>query len=85
MESPDCVHKSTEGWQNGSYCCNCNFHFEDFYHCTTNPKPKDHEGCVCGVHKGWICMVSIDGEDSRAHSDWPEHSMCEIHIRKDTK
>jgi hypothetical protein len=85
MEAPDCTHKSTEGWQNGSCCCNCKWHHEDFYHCCT-PYPKElpePEGCRCGIHKGWICMVSIDGEDSRAHSDWPEHSMCEMHVRKE--
>ena len=70
-----------ENW-NGCCCCNCENHYEDFYHCTTEPRPEGVEGCVCSTHKGWICMASIDGEKPRAHSGWGEHGMYEMHQYK---
>ena len=70
-----------KGWHNGDCCCNCANHIEDFYHCTTVER-KEGEGCVCSKHKGWICLVSFDGEKTIAHSNWAEHGFCELHVRK---
>lgn len=71
-----------KGWHDGSCCCNCEHHIEDFYHCTTSPKPDGAEGCVCSIHKGWICLISMEGETPIAHSNWSEHGMCEMHYPK---
>ena len=74
-----------ENW-NGCCCCNCENHLEDFYHCTTVPRPKEKEGCVCSVHKGWICrMAFYDSGEVYHHSNWAEHGMCEMHVMKKTK
>lgn len=74
-----------EHWH-GCCCCNCENHLEDFYHCTTLPRPNTTEGCVCGVHKGWICrMGDEDSGKVRFHSGWSEHGMCEMHILKRIK
>ena len=70
-----------KGWHNGDCCCNCANHIEDFYHCTTVER-KEGEGCVCSKHKGWICLVSFDGEKTIAHSNWAEHGFCELHVKK---
>ena len=70
---------------NGACCCNCSNHHEDFYHCATQPKPVGVEGCVCSTHKGWICSISLDGEETRYHSGWSEHGMCEMHNYKKVK
>lgn len=74
--------KCDKGWNNGECCCNCANHYEDFYHCTSNPKPegydKDNHECICNVHKGWICLISLEGERPNAHSGWSEHGMCEL-------
>ena len=64
----------------GRCCCNCRYHLEDMWHCTTTPKPKRVEEhkigeCVCGKHKGWICAPEI-GE---RYSGWTEHGICELH------
>lgn len=65
---------------NGCCCCNCANHLEDFYHCTTEPKPEGVKGCVCSTHKGWICRCQFeDSEEVRYHSGWSEHGMCEMH------
>lgn len=73
-----------EHWH-GCCCCNCENHLEDFHHCTTLPKPKDVEGCVCGVRKGYICrMGDEDSGEVRFHSGWSEHGMCEMHVLKPT-
>ena len=72
-----------KGWHDGSCCCNCKHHYEDFYHCTTSPKPDGVDGCVCGIHKGWVCLISFEGERPRAHSNWGEHGMCELHERRE--
>ena len=66
---------------NGMCCCNCKNHYEDFYHCTTSPKPENKEGCVCSTHKGLICLISFDGERAKAHSNWGEHGMCEMYVK----
>ena len=87
--------KCFKGWtelagnRDGSCCCNCQYHKQDFYHCTTidriaysiatnKPAPA---GCVCSLHKGWIC-TGMEGEGGGAHSGWSEHGMCEMHMRK---
>ena len=62
----------------GQCCCNCNNHLEDFHHCTTSPKPEGAKGCVCGIHKGWICYIHFEDGTARAYSGWGEHGMCEI-------
>ena len=67
---------------NGDCCCNCKSHIEDFYHCTSSPIPENVEGCVCSIHKGWICMILIDGETPMANSGWSEHGGCEMHTRR---
>ena len=59
---------------NGCCCCNCANHLEDFYHCTTPPKPDGVKGCVCSTHKGWICHMI-----GKYHSGWSEHGFCEMH------
>lgn len=65
-----------ENWK-GRCCCTCRWHIEDFHHCTTAwAMRKGKGGCVCGEHKGWICMPP---ELERAHSGWSEHGMCEMH------
>ncbi len=69
-----------KGWHDGSCCCNCKNHYEDFNHCTTGGQKEN--GCVCSEHKGWICLISFEGETPRAHSGWSEHGMCEMHIRR---
>ena len=33
-------------------------------------------------HKGWIYLVSFDGEKTIAHSNWAEHGFCELHVKK---
>jgi hypothetical protein len=66
----------------GDCCCNCKNHLKDFYHCTTSPKPENKKGCVCSVQKGWICLISFEGETPMAHSGWGEHGMCEMHSRR---
>ena len=48
---------------NGCCCCNCANHLEDFYHCTTEPKPKGIDGCVCSTHKGWICRSQFEDSE----------------------
>jgi len=74
--------KCNKGLPTGQCCCNCGNHYEDFYHCITEPKPdsydKNNPKCVCNVHKGWICLVSFEGEEPKAHSDWSEHGFCEM-------
>lgn len=68
---------------NGCCCCNCANHLEDFYHCTTEPKPEGANGCVCSTHKGWICRSQFeDSEEVKYHSGWSEHGMCEMHRLK---
>ena len=71
-----------KGWHDGSCCCNCKHHYEDFYHCTTLPNPEGIEGCVCSTHKGWVCLISFEGEQPRAYSNWSEHGMCEMYERR---
>ena len=71
------VAKCDKGWHTGECCCNCANHYEDTHHCTTKKHNLD-EGCVCGQHKGWICLIKIDGE-TRAHSGWSQHGFCELH------
>lgn len=70
----------------GDCCCTCENHYEDFYHCTTSPKPDSYDEnnhkCVCSTHKGWICLISMEGEKPRAHSGWSEHGLCECYVRK---
>lgn len=68
-----------KGWNDGSCCCNCKNHYEDFYHCTTLPKPNNSKDCICSTHKGWICIISFEGEKPKAHSNWSEHGFCEMH------
>jgi hypothetical protein len=69
-----------KGWHDGSCCCNCKNHYEDFNHCTTGG--KNGNGGVCSEHKGWIRLISCEGETPRAHSGWSEHGMCEMHVRR---
>lgn len=66
---------------NGRCCCNCVHHIEDFHHCVTAwDLRKEHGGCVCSVHKGWICMPpEFEGA---AYSGWVEHGMCGMHELK---
>ena len=68
--------KCDKGWNDGSCCCNCANHYEDRHHCTT--KPNRENGCCCSEHKGWICLISFEGEKPIAHSGWSEHGMCEM-------
>ena len=72
------ITKCTLGWHDGSCCCNCKNHYEDFHHCTTKKK-EEGEDCVCSQHKGYICMISIDGI-TKAYSGWSEHGFCELHV-----
>lgn len=67
---------------NDKCCCNCNNHYEDFYHCFSYPKPIGVSGCVCDTHKGWTCLISLDGERPVSHSDWNEHGVCEFWIER---
>lgn len=69
-----------KGWHDGSCCCNCRNHYEDFYHCITKPKPEGIDDCVCSIHKGWICLISMDGEKPIAHSGWRAHGFCEFYM-----
>lgn len=64
----------------GRCCCNCKYHIEDFTHCCTTTKKEGETGCICGAHKGWICMPP---ETDQAYSGWKEHSLCEMHEFKD--
>lgn len=80
MSNNKCVKKDF----NGCCCCNCKNHLEDFYHCTTMPKSKGVEGCVCSVHKGWICKtVFADSNEIFYYSGWSEHGICELHKKND--
>jgi hypothetical protein len=65
----------------GSCCCNCLYHLQDNYHCTTAPELRTEKGgCMCGEQKGWICAPpEFEGT---AHSGWTEHGMCEMHELK---
>lgn len=70
-------------------CCNCQYHIEDFYHCTTAAgteaeTEKALSGrCVCHQPRGWICIgMMVSEEGGRAYSGWSEHGMCELHARK---
>lgn len=67
-----------EKWH-GRCCCNCKSHLEDFHHCTTVSDRKPGT-CFCNDHKGWICMGMLG--DSKAHSGWSEHGICEMHEKK---
>jgi hypothetical protein len=66
----------------GRCCCNCKYHLEDLYHCTTidriqfavDNNVKAPDGCVCSLHKGWICSTPIG-----SYSDWTAHGLCEMH------
>lgn len=41
---------------------------------------KEHDGCVCNQHKGWICRTTFeDSKEVRYHSGWSKHGMCEMH------
>jgi hypothetical protein len=65
-------------------CCQCRYHHQDFYHCTTKPRPLDEDGaelpnCVCNIPKGWICM---NPEIGRACSNWSKHGLCETFEKK---
>lgn len=65
-------------WQ--GCCCKCQWHEEDFEHCTTNPALRDENGtCICNIHKGWICQIPGD----HSFSGWPEHGYCEMFKEKD--
>lgn len=70
-----------DSWH-GRCCCTCCYHLEDTHHCTTAwSMRKIKGGCVCGVHKGWICVMP---ETGKAHSGWTEHGLCEMHhFKKD--
>lgn len=72
------IVKCDKGGPDGVCCCNCKNHIEDFHHCMT--VKEKHDGCVCSKHKGWICLISFEGEKPRAHSNWLEHGYCELHI-----
>jgi hypothetical protein len=75
----DTLKKCDQGWHTGQCCCNCGNHYEDFYHCITEPKPTDDDKCVCNIHKGWICLMQFEDEERpHAHSNWPEHGFCEM-------
>lgn len=71
----------------GHCCCNCKYHIEDFYHCTTVTRDEklrlSDDNCVCNIHKGWICMPQHLEGIGRAHSGWEEHGMCEMHELKE--
>lgn len=61
-------------------CCKCENLYPVHYHCMTEPKPPEpHEKCVCGVQKGWACVMK-----GRVYDNWREHSCgCECyHERK---
>ncbi|HEY5588398.1 MAG TPA: hypothetical protein VIK86_05515 [Candidatus Paceibacterota bacterium] len=79
-------NKCDKGWSDGSCCCNCANHYEDFYHCTTTEKSDIiGDGCVCSVHKGWICIPPLGESKKIAHSNCGEHGMCEMHeLEKET-
>jgi hypothetical protein len=74
-----------ECWLNSDQkqcCCNCKYHYPDFFHCTTDRKKRDEMGkCICNIQKGWICRPP-EFED-HAFSGWDEHSIgCEMYEKK---
>ena len=83
---PECYLNSTL-LKHPQCCCKCEWHIEDFYHCTTAMPLRDAieklvggSHCICSMHKGWICLCA---EEGRAYSDWPEHSGgCELYKEK---
>jgi hypothetical protein len=78
--------KDISAWKNGECCCNCKNHFEDFYSCISRVRPKNEnkEKCVCSIHKGWVCLISFEGEIPQAHSDWCEHGYCECYTNNES-
>ena len=63
-------------------CCTCVYHLEDYENCTTNQSLRNKKNvCICNIQKGYICYAYIDGM-GRAHSNWGEHGMCELHEKK---
>lgn len=76
-------NKCDKGWHNGECCCNCKNHYKDMHHCNTEPKPLDYDKnnhkCVCSIQKGWICLISFEGERPHAYSGWGEHGYCEFY------
>ena len=61
-------------------CCKCENRHPVYYHCTTEPKPIEYEthGCVCGIQKGWACVIC-----GRVYDNWREHSCgCECYHAK---
>lgn len=64
-------------------CCTCKYRLTDYHHCWTSPELRTEKGtCVCSTVKGYICALPDLGG---AHSNWPEHSLCELHTPKDEK
>lgn len=68
-------------------CCTCLYRLQDFHHCTTVDEERKaslrsagHDGCLCSIPKGWICAPA--GFEGRAHSDWSEHGICEMHVNR---
>lgn len=61
-------------------CCNCVHLRAVHYHCCTLPKPDGVTGCVCGVQKGWACVMP---EHDRIYDNWPQHSCgCELYTAR---
>lgn len=72
-------------------CCTCIHHRPVHFHCCTEPTPTEEqkkaagvEGrCVCGVQKGWACVLPPNFDD-RVYDNWGEHSCgCEFHTTKE--
>ena len=67
-------------------CCICKLHIPDHFQCTTHPllrksiEKSVKPFCICGLQKGWICLAP---ELEFAHSNWPEHGMCEMFTKRD--
>ena len=74
---PNRVGFGREG-SGGRCCCNCRYHIQDYYHCTTVEVPGRRPLCFCKFPKGWICYI-FDQEGATAHSGWSEHGECECH------
>lgn len=53
-------------------CCQCRWRLTDYSHPSTNGKPMTEK-------RGYICIAftQMEGMDM-AHSEWPEHGMCEL-------
>ena len=88
MQKDEC-YRNTDAKQ---CCCQCAYHWEDYFHChdvfsdgsSVRDVLGEHYGdrkCICGIRRGWICAAPEFYP--HAHSSWPEHSVgCECFAQK---